>query len=203
MVADRQPRTEPTQSLRITVAGEMLRHHYVEVRDASRGHALVTLIEIVSPSNKRPGDDRKAYRRKQREILESDASLIEIDLISRGRPVVASPSATRVLRATAGRSRYLVAVSRAWERSPRPEYEAFPIHLADPLPCIGTPLREGAAETLLDLQYVFDRAYDRGPYALGAVDYDDPPTVNLSDDERAWARERIDAYFPPSPEAGP
>jgi hypothetical protein len=37
------------------VFGEPLRHHLAGIRDASRGHALVTLIEIASPSNKRPG----------------------------------------------------------------------------------------------------------------------------------------------------
>jgi hypothetical protein len=42
---------------------------------------LITLIEIVSPSNKRPGIDRRAYLRQQRDVLESDANLVEIDLL--------------------------------------------------------------------------------------------------------------------------
>lgn len=37
-----------------------IRHHFVEIRDSQRAHALVTVIEIVSPSNKRPGVDRRA-----------------------------------------------------------------------------------------------------------------------------------------------
>src|SRR6266542_250856 len=44
-----------------TVRDEALRHSYIEIRDPTRGHHLVTLIEIVSPSNKRPGADRRAY----------------------------------------------------------------------------------------------------------------------------------------------
>jgi hypothetical protein len=71
-------------SVEVIVASESLRHQVVEIRDASRGHKLITLIEIVSPSNKRAGVDRRAYLRKQREVLESDASLVEIDLLRAG-----------------------------------------------------------------------------------------------------------------------
>jgi hypothetical protein len=45
---------------------------------------LITLIEIVSPLNKRPGVDRRAYLRKQRDVLESDANLVEVDLLRAG-----------------------------------------------------------------------------------------------------------------------
>ena len=48
------------------------------------GAALVTLIEIASPSNKRPGPDRRSYEAKQQDILQSDTSLVEIDLLRSG-----------------------------------------------------------------------------------------------------------------------
>jgi hypothetical protein len=70
-------RVTPSESVEVTVASEPVRHLYVEIRDGSRGHKLITLIEIVSPSNKRPGPDRRSYLRQQQEILESDASLVE------------------------------------------------------------------------------------------------------------------------------
>ena len=60
----------------------------MEIRDPTRGHKLITLIEILSPSNKRSGPDREAYAGKQREVLESDASLIELDLLRGGRRVL-------------------------------------------------------------------------------------------------------------------
>ena len=62
---------------------EPLRHNYIEIRDPSRCHHLVTLIEIVSPSCKHAGVSREAYCGKQREVLDGDASLIEIDLLRR------------------------------------------------------------------------------------------------------------------------
>src|SRR5436309_1894547 len=40
------PRTTISRSVELTVHSEPIRHAYVEIRDASRGHALVTLIEI-------------------------------------------------------------------------------------------------------------------------------------------------------------
>lgn len=201
-VAEQRPRTERTKSLRIATPDEPIRHHFVEIRDASRGHALVTLIEIVSPSNKRRGEDRNSYRAKQREVLDSDASLIEIDLLGAGEPVVASVAVVAALEAGQRRDRYLVAVSRAWERTPTPDFELFPFGLHESLPCISVPLRQGEDEVLLDLQHVFDRSYDTGPYELGAVDYAASPPVPLTDDERVWVRERVTAAFPGISEAG-
>jgi hypothetical protein len=195
-VAERRPRTEQTASLRIAVSDEPIQHHFVEIRDASSGHALVTLIEIVSPSNKRRGEDRNSYRTKQREVLDSDANLIEIELLGVGEPVAALPPVIAALGAGQRRGRYLVAVSRAWERTPTPDFELFPFGLDDPLPCISVPLRQTQDEVLLDLQHVFDRSYDTGPYELGAVEYSEPPPVPLNDDELAWVPERVVAAFP-------
>ena len=74
---------------------EPIRHLFVEIRDPSRGHKLITLIEILSPSNKRAGPDREAYESKQREVLESDASLIELDLLRGGRRILPDPASRR------------------------------------------------------------------------------------------------------------
>src|SRR5438876_54123 len=51
------PRAIISPSFEVNVASESIRHPFVEIRDPSRGHRLVTLIEIASPSNKRPGPD--------------------------------------------------------------------------------------------------------------------------------------------------
>lgn len=69
-------------SIRVTIPSEPVRHPFIEIRDPRDGHKLITLIEIVSFSNKRPGLDREAYLFKQAEVLGSDASLVEIDLLS-------------------------------------------------------------------------------------------------------------------------
>ena len=53
-----QPRATVSPSEEWDVDVKMHKHLFVEVREASGAHRLVTLIEIVSPSNKR-GKDRK------------------------------------------------------------------------------------------------------------------------------------------------
>jgi len=184
-VADR-PRTDISPSVRMRFPNEPLRHHFVEIRDSSRRHALVTLLEIVSPSNKRPGPDRRAYVEKQQEILQSDTSLIEVDLLRAGEPIVGGPWVIESTNRLDLGPDYLVGISRAWQRAVNLDYELFPIRLEDPLPCIPVPLREGEAEVPLDLQYAFQQAYDGGPYARGAVDYDIAPEPPVSPERMIW-----------------
>jgi hypothetical protein len=192
-VVDR-PRTEVSPSVRMRIPNEPLRHHFVEIRDGSRGHALVTLIEIASPSNKQGGPDRRSYEAKQQEILDSDTSLVELDLLRAGRPLIGGPIITESTDRLEPRPDYLVAVSRAWERGAKLDYELFPIRLEDPLPCIPVPLREGEQEVPLDLQYAFNQLYDGGPYARGAVDYTAPPDPPVRPDLDSWLADCLDRW---------
>ncbi len=189
------PRTEISQSIEVTVRSESIRHAFVEIRDSARGHRLVTLIEIVSPSNKRPGVDRQLYLRKQGEVLDSDASLIEIDLLRRGERLLSNVFLQDAVARQEPAPDYLVVVNRAWKRlGAMAAYQLFPIPLTSPLPCIPVPLREDREEVLLDLQFVFNRAYDSGPYLRGAVDYAAAPKVPLTAESAPWAEERLRAY---------
>jgi hypothetical protein len=180
------PRTDISQWVGITVPSEPIKHHFVEVRDSQRGHVLVTLIEIVSPANKRLGVDRQTYEDKQQEILHSDASLVEIDLLRGGRSVVGGPHVTESLSKMERRVDYVVVVSPVWQRVPI-GHQLFPFTLRDMLPCIPIPLRADEVQPPLDLQYVFQLAYDSGPYRRGAVDYLAAPHPELSDDDATWA----------------
>lgn len=165
------------------------RHQFVEIRDGTRNHKLVALIEIASPSNKRPGDDRAAYQRKQAEVLASDASLIELDLLRSGQRLLPAAKLAEYVAEVHPRPDYLVTVSPAWLRAGEGlGYHLYPVGLRDPLPCLPVPLREGDAEVLLDLQYAFNQAYDGGPYRRGAVDYAEPAEPPLSDKDTTWAR---------------
>lgn len=49
-VIDR-PRRDISTSLEFVVHSDAVRHYFVEIRDSSGGHKLITLIEIRSPSN--------------------------------------------------------------------------------------------------------------------------------------------------------
>jgi len=183
-VRDR-PRTEISEPVHLTIRSEPLRHPFVEIRDPTRGHALITLIGIVSPSNKGPGPDREAYEAKQREVLHSDVNLIEIDLLRGGERLLPYPE----LREAVARLSpdYLILVNRALgRRAMGTDYELYPVGLREPLPCIPVPLRFGDRDVPLDLQVMVNRAYDRGPYRR-MMDYARPPDPPLSEEDAAWA----------------
>ena len=88
---------------------------YLEVRDRE-GRDLVTVIELLSPSNKRAGDDRESYLKKRSELLRSPAHLVEIDLLRgwtpmphEGRPECDYSVMVSLRRAQGCRSRGLLA----------------------------------------------------------------------------------------------
>jgi hypothetical protein len=179
-------------SVEVIVGSEALRHQVVEIRDASRGHKLITLIEIVSPSNKRAGVDRRAYLRKQREVLESDASLVEMDLLRAGERLLPNAELEAYLVGLDPSPAYLVLVNRAWCRlGVEMAYQLFVVGLREVLPCIAIPLRAGEDEVKLDLQWIFNQAYDRGPYRRGAVDDEGAPKPPLDPDDRQWVYQQL------------
>ncbi len=85
---------------------------------------------------------------------------------------------------------YLIAVDRGAEL----DYELFPIRLEESLPCVPVPLREGEVEVPLDLQYVFQQAYDGSPYARGAVDYDQPPAPPVRPELADWLAKCLERW---------
>lgn len=177
------------RSYEVDVRDDVFRHQYVEVREAKGGQKLVTLVEIVSPTNKRPGRDRRAYLKKQREVRGGDANTVEIDLLRAGRRLLTSRQLAEVLGGIEPPKDYLVLVSRYWRRlGGAVGFQLYPFGVRDPLPEVEIPLREHEIEQCtLDLQAVFTRAYDSGPYPRGAVDYDDMPVPPLAPDDDAWA----------------
>jgi hypothetical protein len=182
------PRMEVSECMEVYSAVDPIRHLYVEVRDPSRDHKLVTLIEIVSPSNKRMGKDRDAYLEKQQEILASDASLVEIDLLRGGQRLLSGEGLAYWLDRHQPPADYVIVVNRAWNRD---KSLLYPIHVRESLPVVRLPLREGEKEIPLDIQFIVNQAYDRGPYRRGAVDYSQPPSPPLCEEDAAWAEELL------------
>lgn len=154
------------------------REPFVEIIHAA-GDEVVTVIEVLSPANKTPGEGHRLYRRKQQEILGSPVHLIEVDLLSEGLLTVAISEEGQ---ASLPPHRYLVSVKRAPERY---RFEVYPIPLRRRLSRVRVPLREPDPDVTLDLQAVFTRCYDNGGYA-DFVDYEQPPPVSLSPEEAAW-----------------
>ena len=62
---------------------------FIEILDRESNMRVVTIIELVSPSNKYAGPGRDSYLAKQREVRYRDTHLVEIDLLRRGPHVLA------------------------------------------------------------------------------------------------------------------
>lgn len=141
-----------------------LRLHRVEIRTTAQ-QQLVTVIEILSPVNKRPGHQAyRAYRRKRRDLLHSEVHLLEIDLLRGGeRPPLERPVPVAA---------YYVVLSRA-ER--RPRVEVWPIQLWDRLPVVPMPLLQPDPDVPLDLAAVVASVYERGAYAQQIAYHQSPP----------------------------
>jgi hypothetical protein len=145
---------------------------WLTIRD-TQSRKVVTAVELLSPSDKRPGKDRVRYLNKRARYLTSSAALVEIDLLRAwGRmPADGMPAAD-----------YCVLVSRPDER---PEVGLWPFGVRDPFPQLAVPLPDRTGEPLLDLRPAFDQAYDGGGYRLDA--YRTPPDPPLAAADAAWA----------------
>jgi len=155
---------------------EIERHAFIEILDRL-DRRLVTMIEVLSPTNKRYGPDREQYLLKRASLMLSSASIVEIDLL-RGGP--------RLPLNDLPPCDYCVSVFR---KAYAPAVEAWPIRLRDPLPVIPIPLKDDFPDATLDLQSILNRVYD----AAGYEDYlyESPPEPPLEDAEMTWARSLI------------
>jgi len=151
----------------------------VEIRHL-HSESLVTVIEVLSPTNKIRGSrGRASFMEKRQEILEGPVHWVEIDLLRVGTPSVTRPPLVP--------SDYRVLVSRAGERA-RARY--WPLSVRQRLPVIGIPLRGKDPDVPLDLGGVFREAYDHGAYDL-SVDYHKEPDPPLGGEDRGWAHELL------------
>ena len=184
------PRPERMASVAVAEADEPvvvqvpdleIHESYIDILDRKSDQRVVTVIEVVSPSNKYPGPGRDSYRSKQSEVLGSTAHLVEIDLLRTGQHVVAVPE--RVAR-NHGPYDYLVCVNRAESR--RDLFDLYPRRLEDRLPRIRIPLADDDADVPLDVQAAVAKVHDAGSYR-DRIDYNSPCLPPLEAGKQEWA----------------
>ena len=146
---------------------------FLEVCDCD-DQRVITVIELLSPSNKRPGPDREQYLAKRSELLRRYVNFVELDLL-RGGP--------RMPMDQLAECDYYALVSR-WPE--RPDAGVWPIRLRDPLPAIPIPLDASHPDATLDLQKVLHRVYDDAGYE--DYIYRGQPEPKLSPADQEWAR---------------
>ena len=150
----------------IRLAAEPTIERYLEIVDAESGDKVITVIEFLSPTNKRPGEGRDAYLAKRKEYRQAQVNIVEVDLTRGGSRQDVLP-VRRIPRARG--ATYLACVRRATRPQ---EVEAYPIPIESRLPAIPIPLRSGDPEILIDLQAVIDLAYEEGHHDM--IDYKKP-----------------------------
>jgi hypothetical protein len=154
------------------------RVQFLTIRDRE-SRELVTVIELLSPTNKYAGPDRAQYLTKRLELLRSNTHFVELDLLRGGPRMPPDDLPT---------CDYCALVSRVEER---PRAGVWPWRVRDALPVIPIPLRGGDADATLNLKAVLDQVYDGGGYHYLA--YTGPPEPRLAPDDAAWAAQYVPA----------
>ncbi|MGH7202321.1 MAG: DUF4058 family protein [Planctomycetaceae bacterium] len=156
-VAETVAAAEPV--IMTTLIEDEIHEPRVEVIDRAT-RRVVTVIEVVSPTNKlRGARGQESYRRKRTEVMTSPTHWVEIDLLREGEPLVSAEMLPR--------GDYFVHVSRVEER---PSGRVWPILLPQRLPIIPIPLLAEDPDAPLDLGQILATVYDRSAYDLD-IDY--------------------------------
>jgi Protein of unknown function (DUF4058) len=173
----------PSLAEPVTMRACILEEHresFVEIFEAGPDQRLVTGIEGLSPSNKRPGTPGwKRCQRKRQSLMLDGVNLVEIDLLRGGPrmpmldPWPNSPYALLVARA------FLEHKCSVW----RAAYK-------EPLPPIRVPLAKPDPDLTLNLQPMVEAIYERSRYAR-SIDYRKALSPPLSSSDAAWLKQRL------------
>jgi hypothetical protein len=134
------------------VKPEYLKQRYIGIRSPINGD-IVTIIELLSPSNKR-GDGYDRFERRHHNLLEKGVSLVEIDLLRQGRRMPAA-------KAAPGHDGYAFVT---YAEDPT-ETHVWAFDIKDRLPRVMVPLNPEDESITLDLGAVYTETYDRGGFA--------------------------------------
>ena len=150
---------------------------WLEIRDVD--NHLVTVIEVLSPSNKTlHASISMAVRHEQ--LIESGVNVVEIDLIRGGRSTLAD-----VLNPNSYdpgvQTTYLIVVGKAHCVDERQVYYC---PLRERVPAFAIPLRKTDEAVPLDLQPLIDRCYQTGRY--WQLSQRPLPPPGLSVEEQSW-----------------
>ena len=151
---------------------EEVRDSWIEIYHRP-DHSLIAVLELLSPTNKR--GNRSQYLAKRRTILRQKAHLVELDLLIDGDPI--GPPDEYPM------GHYFALVARG-DHTGECDVSAWSIR--DRLPELPIPLKAPDLDAPIDLQSVFNHAFDQGDYTH-SINYQEPPSVPLSETDLEWA----------------
>lgn len=188
-VFQQTPESEPSsvvttgvlsKPIRVTVPlTEEITERYLEIREVKTGR-VVTVVEVLSPKNKRVGEGRDKYLTKRQKVLNSGTHLVEIDLLRTGNFM---PMAEAI------RSDYRILVSRA---NLRPEAELYPFNVRESIPQFLLPLQPSDQEPVVNLSEVLGQVYQEAALDL-AIDYSVQPVPPLSESDFQWVQSLMES----------
>ena len=180
-VAVEEPATEEGPLTLRAFLAEEHREAFVEIYEADPEQRLVTTIEVLSPSNKRPGTEGwNLYQSERQSVLLEGVNLVEIDLLRGGqRPPMLDPWPN---------SPYTLLVARAQSLFHR--CNVWPASFQRPLPEIPIPLDAPDADIPLRLQPMIEAIYQRSRYGR-SLDYSKPLKPPLRGAEAAWMKTHL------------
>lgn len=185
--AETKPAEEDTATMVATepliVRVPAVKPRWVEIREAGSGR-LITVIEVLSPSNK-ISDGAGNYVNKVQRYLAANVNVVEIDLLRGGGEVVSVPQSSLD---PGHRTPYRICVAQAQHLEQR---EVYPCPLEKPLPVIRIPLRPDDEPVLLALQPLIDRVYENGRHRQDDFSFR-PPGPSLDDEDKAWVHKRLE-----------
>ena len=146
---------------------------------------VVTIIEILSPTNKAPGEGRRRYIRKREAVIASGVNLVEIDLLRRGEPMP--------LETPPPASDYRILVCRALER---PDALLYPFGVKQAIPRFELPLLPEDAGPEVDLGAIIDGMHHTARYGPVAGYENPPPEPEFTPEVQQWVAERVAAFHP-------
>ena len=152
---------------------EEVREAYLEIRDSEHNY-MITAIEVLSPTNKRPGSGRTLYEEKRRELLGTWTNLVEIDLLRAGEPMA--------FKSNGIRSDYRILVARGGKSKAM----LYPFGVRHAIPEFSVPLRrDDRDEPTVDIGKMLLSIYERARYHM-RVNYAEDPEPPLSDADAKW-----------------
>jgi len=158
-----------------------IKERYLEIREAG-SDAVITVVELLSPTNKRQGEGRRIYTAKRQTVLGSASHLVEIDLLRAYDPMAMYPVDTEATST----ARYRILVSRS---ECRPQADLYEFTLQQSIPAFPLPLKATGEQVMVDLQPLVNGIYERSGYSI-RVDYQAPvPAPALSTEDQAWVNE--------------
>jgi len=166
------PKEHQPQTVTVPLA-EAVQERYLEIRE-TRTEKVITLVEVLLPKNKRPGEGREAYLWKRQRVLTSASHWVEIDLFRQGLPMLIQGAATP--------SHYRILGSQSDRRS---EADLYAFNLQQSIPQFPLPLKSGNPGLSVDLKKLLDGLYDRAGYQL-RLSLTAEALENLSPEGQAW-----------------